>query len=232
MKIKTWILSILLTCGYLYGGITGKVVGVITDEKTGNPLIGCNIILQGTSLGAATDLDGAYIILNIPPGTYTVKTLMIGYASSNITNVIVRSDLTTTIDVSMKEETIEGEEVTVVAERPLITKDLTASTAIVDGDMIDQLPVTEISEVLELQAGFVQGHLRGGRSGEVAFWIDGVPMTDVFDGGTIVDVNKNTVSECSIKVNCDLFLNEYIFECESLNVLNGSSIAAIRVYNR
>jgi outer membrane receptor protein involved in Fe transport len=198
MKIKTWILSILLTCGYLYGGVTGKVVGVITDEKTGNPLIGCNIILQGTSLGAATDLDGAYIILNIPPGTYTVKTLMIGYASSNITNVIVRSDLTTTIDVSMKEETIEGEEVTVVAKRPLITKDLTASTAIVDGDMIDQLPVTEISEILELQAGFVQGHLRGGRSGEVAYWIDGVPMTDVFDGGTIVDVNKNTVSEMQV----------------------------------
>ena len=129
MKIKTWILSILLTCGYLYGGITGKVVGVITDEKTGNPLIGCNIILQGTSLGAATDLDGAYIILNIPPGTYTVKTLMIGYASSNITNVIVRSDLTTTIDVSMKEETIEGEEVTVVAERPLAVLRFNTSVA-------------------------------------------------------------------------------------------------------
>jgi hypothetical protein len=103
MKIKTWILSILLTCGYLYGGVTGKVAGVITNQKTGNPLIGCNIILQGTSLGAATDLDGAYFILNIPPGTYTVKTLMIGYASSNITNVIVRSDFTTTINVSMKD---------------------------------------------------------------------------------------------------------------------------------
>ena len=123
---------------------------------------------------------------------------MIGYTSSNITNVIVRSDFTTTINVSMKEEVIEGEEVTVVAERPLITKDLTASTSIVDGDMINQLPVTEISEILELQAGFVDGHLRGGRSGEVAYWIDGVPMTDVFDGGTIVDVNKNTVSEMQV----------------------------------
>ncbi len=198
MKIKFHFLSIILFGELLLGGITGKVAGAIIDEKTGNPLIGCNIIIQGTPLGAATDLEGNFIILNVPPGNYTIKAIMIGYATSKITNVIVRSDLTTTINVSMKEEVIAGEEVTVVAERPLITKDLTASTAIIDGDMIDQLPVTEISEVLELQAGFVQGHLRGGRSGEVAYWVDGVPMTDVFDGGTIVDVNKNTVSEMQV----------------------------------
>lgn len=198
MKIKSLILSILFIVGFLFGGVTGKVVGIITDKNTGDPLVGCNILIEGSSLGAATDMDGNYIILNIPPGTYTVKAMMIGYATSKVTNVIVRSDLTTTINVSMKEEALEGEEVTVVAERPLITKDLTASTAIVDGAMIDQLPVTEISDVLELQAGFVQGHLRGGRSGEVAYWVDGVPMTDVFDGGTIVDVNKNTVSEMQV----------------------------------
>ena len=110
---------------------------------------------------------------------------MIGYAKSNVTDVIVRSDLTTTINISITQEAISGDEVTVVAERPLITKDLTASTAIIDGSMIDKLPVTEVAEVLELQAGFVQGPLSGGRSGEVAYWVDGVPMTDVFDHGTI-----------------------------------------------
>ena len=182
----------------LVAGITGKVFGTITDASTGEPLIGCNVILQGTSFGAATNLDGTYIIINIPPGKYTVTASMIGYAKSNVTDVIVRSDLTTTINISITQEAISGDEVTVVAERPLITKDLTASTAIIDGGMIDKLPVTEVAEVLELQAGFVQGHLRGGRSGEVAYWVDGVPMTDVFDGGTIVDVNTSAISEMQV----------------------------------
>ena len=182
----------------LVAGITGKVFGTITDASTGEPLIGCNVILQGTSFGAATNLDGTYIIINVPPGKYTLTASMIGYAKSNVTDVIVRSDLTTTINISITQEAISGDEVTVVAERPLITKDLTASTAIIDGGMIDKLPVTEVAEVLELQAGFVQGHLRGGRSGEVAYWVDGVPMTDVFDGGTIVDVSTSAISEMQV----------------------------------
>ena len=63
---------------------------------------------------------------------------------------------------------------------------------------MEALPVTEISDILELQAGFVDGHLRGGRSGEVAYWIDGVPVTDVYDGNTVVDVNKNAVEEMQV----------------------------------
>ena len=63
--------------------------------------------------------------------------------------------------------------------------------------MIDKLPVTEVAEVLELQAGFVQGHLEV-EEGEVAYWVDGVPMTDVFDGGTIVDVNTSAISEMQV----------------------------------
>tara|TARA_B100000902_G_scaffold78968_1_gene83687 strand:- start:2498 stop:5290 length:2793 start_codon:yes stop_codon:yes gene_type:complete len=195
------LLSILLCFFFLSklsAGITGKVYGTVTDATTGEPLIGCNVIIQGTQFGAATNLDGSYIINNIPPEKYIITATMIGYAKYNVADVIVRSDLTTTINISMTQEAISGDEITVLAERPLITKDLTASTAIIDGGMIEKLPVTEVSEVLELQAGFVQGHLRGGRSGEVAYWVDGVPMTDVFDGGTIVDVNTSSISEMQV----------------------------------
>ncbi len=198
MTLVKKIFPVIILLSWATAGITGKITGIVSDKKTGAPLIGCNILIQGTSLGAATDMDGGYVILNIPPGTYTLRAIMIGYAKSNVTEVIVRSDLTTKIDFAMTDEVLKGEEVTVVAERNMITKDLTASTAIVDGGMISQLPVTEISDVLELQAGFVDGHLRGGRSGEVAYWIDGVPVTDVYDGGTIVDVNKNAVEEMQV----------------------------------
>ena len=82
-----------------------------------------------------------------------------------------------------------------IATRPLITKDLTSSTAIVSGDDISVLPVTEFQEVLQLKAGIVGGSVRGGRSGEVVYAIDGVPVTDVYDGSTVVDVATSSIQE-------------------------------------
>ncbi len=198
MSRKLIILIFLFISSILHAGITGTLKGKIVDKETGEPLIGCNVIITGTDFGAATDLDGSYKIIKIPPGNYKVQVIMIGYAKTNISNVLIQSDLTTTINASLIQDVISAEEVNVVATRPLITKDLTASTAIINSEMISNLPVTEVSEILELQAGFVQGHLRGGRSGEVAYWVDGVPMTDVFDGGTIVDVNTNAIAEMQV----------------------------------
>jgi len=193
------ILFVLLSIPFLlFSGTTGKISGNVIDQSTGESLIGCNIWIEGSDLGTASDWEGNYYILNVPPGTYTLRASMIGYSAVRMTNIEVSIDLTSTADFSLPTEAIKGEEVVVVAERALITKDLTASTAVVNSSTIEALPVTEISDVLELQAGFVDGHLRGGRSGEVAYWIDGVPVTDVYDGGTVVDINKNAVEEMQV----------------------------------
>ena len=200
MKTKYLIiLTILIVFPiFVFSGTTGKIAGNVIDQSSGEPLIGCNVWIEGTDLGAATNWEGNYYILNVPPGNYALRASMIGYSVVRMTNIEVSIDLTTTADFSLPTEAIEGEEVVVVAERALITKDLTASTAIVNSSDMEALPITEISDVLELQAGFVDGHLRGGRSGEVAYWIDGVPVTDVYDGGTVVDVNKNAVEEMQV----------------------------------
>ena len=200
MKIKyLLLLFILISFPYLlFSGTTGKISGIVIDESTGEPLIGCNVWIEGTDLGAASDWEGNYYILNVPPGNYTMRASMIGYSAVRMTNIEVSIDLTTSADFSLPTKAIEGEEVVVVAERALITKDLTATTAIVNSADMEALPITEISDVLELQAGFVDGHLRGGRSGEVAYWIDGVPVTDVYDGNAVVDVNKNAVEEMQV----------------------------------
>ena len=110
------------------------------------------------------------------------------------TDVEVNIDLTTILDFGLNMEVLEGESIIVKAEKSMINKGLTASTAIVSSDMLDKLPVTELSDILNLQAGFIDGHLRGGREGEVAYWIDGVPVTDGYDGGTVVDVNKDAIA--------------------------------------
>jgi hypothetical protein len=180
----------------LFAGTTGKIAGIVTDKNSGDPLIGVNLVIEGTTIGASTDMDGTFIILNIPPGKYTIIAQYIGYADLRIENVDVDIDLTTGLELQMQEATLElGETVTVVAERELVTKDLTASTAKIDAEQIQALPITEISEALQLQAGYLDGHVRGGREGEIAYWIDGVPVTDAYDRGQVVEVNKDMVEE-------------------------------------
>lgn len=188
----------VLSLSILTAGTTGKIVGNVTDAKTGEPLPGVNIILIGTSYGAVTDFEGNYLILNLQPGTYTIRASSIGYAPLSYSNTQVNVDLTTKQDFQLSEETVVGEEVVITAERPLVQKDLTATTAVVGGDDIKQLPVTEISQVIGLQAGNVAGKIRGGRSGETAYWIDGVPVTDAFNGSAVVDVNPSMVQELQV----------------------------------
>ena len=190
---------LLFACTTVFAGTTGKISGEVKDSQTGEALVGVSVLLQGTSIGAATNVDGAYTILNVSPGTYTLVVSAVGYHKQTIGNVVVSIDLTTTIDVKLVPTVVEvGEEVVVTAQRPLVTKDLTATTAVVGSEDIKALPVTEVGEVLNLQAGMVAGSLRGGRSGEVAYWIDGVPVTDVYDGGQVVEVNKNLVQELQL----------------------------------
>lgn len=175
---------------------TGKIAGRVMDGTNSEPLPFVNVLIEGTSLGAATDIDGYFSIIGVPPGTYSVRASAIGYNAQTVQNVRVSIDLTTEVNFELLETSVElNEEVVVVATRPLVTKDLTSSTSIISSDDISVLPVTEFSEVLELQAGIVGGNVRGGRSGEVVFAIDGVPVTDVFDGSTVVDVNTNSIQE-------------------------------------
>lgn len=184
--------------GAVWAGTTGKIAGKVSDGRTKEALIGVNVIIEGTVLGAATDLDGSYAILNVPPGLHRVRASLIGYGPVTKTEVKVSIDLTTSLDFELAEVAVQAQEVVVVAERPLVQKDLTSSTAVVSGDDIRPLPITEFQDVLQLQAGVVSGHFRGGRSGEVAYWIDGVPVTDVYNGATVVDVNKNSIQEMQL----------------------------------
>jgi outer membrane receptor for ferrienterochelin and colicin len=180
----------------LQASSTGKIAGRITDKNNDEPLITANVLIKDFQLGDATDMDGYYMILNVPPGKYTLVVMYIGYRTVEVSEVNVSIDLTTEINVAMTSETIESSEtIQVIAERPVIQKDLTATTAVVSGDEIAVLPITEIKEILEVQAGYVDGHVRGGRKGEIAYWIDGIPVTDAYDGENVVEVNKDMVQE-------------------------------------
>ena len=65
----------------------GKMRGIVSDKETGEPLIGANVMIEGTTLGASTDMNGIYVILAVPPGVHSVRATYIGYT----TEVIVAS---------------------------------------------------------------------------------------------------------------------------------------------
>ncbi|MBI3578250.1 MAG: TonB-dependent receptor [Ignavibacteriales bacterium] len=206
MKTKfVWCLIILLVVvtGIVVAGTTGKIAGRVKDAKSGEPLIGVNIIIQGTALGAATDPDGYYVILNVPPGKYSVTISSVGYQRKIVEGVSVSVDLTTKLDVDIEQTAIEVKEVVITAEAPVIKKDLTSSEARVDVGQLKTLPVQEVGQVLSLQAGITVDrgggiHIRGGRASEVAYWVDGISVSDGYDGGQAVQIDKNSIQELQV----------------------------------
>jgi hypothetical protein len=116
-------------------------------------LIGINILIEGTSTGAATDIDGRYVINNVDPGVYTLIFSGVGYQRKIVTNVRVNSGFTTQIDAVLPVEAIGLETIVVEAVKPLVRKDLTSSHTVIDNTQIAALPVESIDQLLSLQAG-------------------------------------------------------------------------------
>jgi outer membrane receptor protein involved in Fe transport len=198
--LRLFFIFVSLLCSnlYLWAGTTGKIAGRITDAETGESLPFVNIIVEGTTMGAASDPDGYYVILNIPPGRYDVGARIIGYQEYRITDVKVSIDFTTWLDFNLTPTTVEVEGITVTAERPLIKMDLTSTRAIVDADRIEALPVVEFEDIVNLQAGVVDGHFRGGRSSEVVYMLDGISITDPFSYDAMIDVDNSIIKELEV----------------------------------
>jgi len=199
------LLFLLLIQNLLFAGVTGKISGVVTDKQTGEPLPGANVIVEGTQRGAAADINGNYLIIHIPPGTYNLRVQMIGYAPSIIKGVRVYTDRTTKINCQLSATVIEGQEVTVVAGREPVEFDRTNTASYVSQEEIEILPVSNLSEVIQMQAGVVADaggalHFRGGRSREVSYLIDGIPVTNTFSqgGGSNVSIENNFVKELQV----------------------------------
>ncbi|MGF1671405.1 MAG: TonB-dependent receptor domain-containing protein [Balneolaceae bacterium] len=182
---------------------SGTIAGKVTETGTNEPLIGATVSIQGTTLGATVDMDGNYRILNVPPGLYVLEARFLGFATVVVEEVVVRTDLTTTQDFQLREEIFQGEEITVVAERPVIIRDLTSSESRVSSEEIKKLPVQEIGDIIRLQAGVNIGddgqlHIRGGRSSEVSYVVDGIRVSDDFDRSQGLRIENESIEELQV----------------------------------
>lgn len=197
---KHWsqILALFLLPSLLSAGTTGKIAGLVVDAASKEPLIGANVIVKGTYLGATTSLDGFYTINNIAPGKYTLVVSFIGYRKVTVTDVVVNLDLTTRVDAKLQSDVIEGEEIVVRAERPIVQKDLTSTSVIVSSEELKRIPTENLSQIVNIQAGVVGGHFRGGRSNEVSYLIDGVSVIDPFNGQMSMQVENSSISQMEV----------------------------------
>ena len=193
------VLLFVMCTSMLMAQTTGKVSGTVTDAESGSPLIGANVILEGTSFGAATGLDGSFFIINVPPGIYNAKVSMMGYKTQMVELLRVSVNRTSAVNLALTPTVLEtGEVVVVQAEKITVKKDQTGSIRNVSSADIEMLPVESTGAVVNMQAGVVQGRFRGGRSGEVSYMIDGMQVDNALDRGRGVDLDVDAVADLEV----------------------------------
>lgn len=114
---------ILLLIVFLSGTLhtqtkTGKILGKVIDADTGEPIIGANVYVENSNIGAATDLEGRFEIKNLSPGFYNIIISYISYQQAKIERAQVKSEENTILNIALKQNSIElTEEVIVLGER-------------------------------------------------------------------------------------------------------------------
>jgi len=204
--LPRWILGGLLFILTLFAfnpsanaAVTGKIAGIVVDAGTGEPLPGANVVIQGTEMGAACDADGYFFIINVSPDEYDVQARMMGYKTVTQTGVRVSTDHTTNIKFGLETTVIEGEGITVQAERELIKMDVSSSQEVAWAEEIEETPlVTDIREYVNMQSGVQDWRIREGSADQTQFMVDGLMMVDNRLNRPLLTPNLSSIKEVSI----------------------------------
>ncbi len=201
--LRLILLGVLIGFSQVLPQTTGKISGYAKDANTGEPLIGVNIILEGTNYGAATNIDGFYAILNLPPGRYNLAASYIGYTAQKVVDIRVNIDQTTSIDINLSTEDVAMDEIVIVAEEPVVQQDVASSRANISSEEIEALPTTDANRVIALQAGITYGDdgpvIRGGTARQTAYVINGITMRDERDNTPYTAISMTSVEDIQVQ---------------------------------
>jgi TonB-dependent receptor len=133
MKLLLTLLSLtIFTAAFAQNG---TIDGQVTDVKTNEAIIGANVVIQGTTVGAATDIEGNFTIANVKPGTYTIVVTYIAYKPQTIADVVVEAAKKTTLKITLVEDIAELQEVVVTAQKEIST-DVNLLNTIKEGKLV------------------------------------------------------------------------------------------------
>jgi len=196
----------------------GKIAGKVTDAETGEALIGVNIVITHSVLtdgsevpldypmGASTDFEGYYAILNVPPGVYNLRASLVGYNTVVQKGVTVNLDRTVEINFQLSSTVIEVEVVTVTAEQEIVKPDVSGTQEIISVERLEQLPVTRVDEFVGTLKGVEvvsgsQGHglsIRGGEIRETDVRLDGISLQDPRSENSYLALNSTSIKEIQV----------------------------------
>ena len=205
MGVKTKNISVLVIMlvvfwSDLWSGTSGSIEGIVSDKSTGQILVGANVRLLGSQLGASTDINGFFHVGNIPAGTYDLLITFVGYQSLTIRGVEVVPDLKTKINAELASSSVEFNPVEVTAERPPIQKDVTGTMYSSGSRAFAMLPVSNISEVIGMEPGVtLENNVRGGKTTEVVYLLDGLPVQNLIEGGAGSELPQSSIAELSVQ---------------------------------
>jgi len=209
-----WFAAFFMVIPNAEAAVTGKIAGVVLDARTGEPLPGANVIIEGTDRGAACDADGYYYIIRLEPGTYNVQARMMGYQSVTKTGVRVESNHTTPLDFELESTIVRGEGVVVQAEREVVKMDLAGSSFAAEKSEIEAVPlISNVTQYLNLQAGIDGWSVRGGGVSQTKLMADGLLLVDQRSNEPILMPNLSEIKEVN--------LIKGGFEAEFANVRSG-----------
>jgi len=177
----------------------GKISGVVRDQQSGEPLVGVNVAVLETKLGAVTDVEGSFFILNVPAGKYDVQASLVGYTKVVERGVIVNSGRTTAMALKLLAAAIEQEAVIIQAVRPDVERDKTTTSAIIRAEDVNGIAgMRDVNDVIGLAADITDGHFRGGRANEEYYMLQGLGIVNPLDASPAFRPIMSAVEEVEV----------------------------------
>lgn len=211
--IAIFSLSIVFWVGNVQAATTGKIIGRIMDDSTGEPVIQANVVVGNKQWGAASDLNGEFIIINLPPGLYEVKISCLNYHDQTIKDVYIASDLTTELNIKLTPAVMEMPDVVVIYKKPQVELGQSTKEHRFDKEKLENLRPEDVSKIVQMTTGFKidpdgKMHVRGSRAGDVAVIIEGVDMRDPLVD-TQINLNLSAEGIDEVTVQTGGFSSEY-----------------------
>ncbi len=195
------LLPLLLLSFFAYADTTGIVGGIVSDTD-GEPLIGATVMIDDTFLGAMTDSNGEYIIAGVSPGRYSVTASMVGRTTSRMEGVLVVIDLLSRVDFSLSEDPTGSTVIHVHESRTNILQDVPTTLHLMDFTDITTQTSRNIVDIVSSQPGVVTSHgeihVRGGRSGEVDYLLDGISIRSPINYTFNLELPLSAISNASL----------------------------------
>ncbi|MCA9730680.1 TonB-dependent receptor [candidate division KSB1 bacterium] len=200
LKIQSYtlliVVSILIIPSLLNAGATGIFSGKVYDASNNTPLPGATISIEETDISGKTDKHGYFTLVGIPPGIYDAQIQHIGYKTTLCKQLPIKADINTTIDFGMQLQYNSDTKFIEVQAQRLIHRSHVSTTHYVTNINLNQaIPADNVLDSFKYIPGLFQTNFRGGKSSDVIYLLDGIPMMSAYSRDVAFNIPVSAIEE-------------------------------------